>query len=71
VGKRWYLNTGTWIDRVRVPDRALEDGADEALETFLKDLLEDRRPDCPATYADARIGPQGNIEKIELREAVS
>jgi UDP-2,3-diacylglucosamine pyrophosphatase LpxH len=67
MGKGWYLNTGTWIDRIHVPGQALQDGADEALETFLKDLLDDHRPDCPATYADTRISPQGNIEEIELR----
>jgi len=71
MGGGWYINTGTWIDRVRVPDEALEEGADEALEQFLQDLLHDQRPRCPATYAEARIGPEGKIETLELQETDS
>ena len=63
-----YINTGTWIDRVSVPDQALEDGADEALAAFLRDLLHDRRPARPATFADARINSDGHVGEIDLKE---
>lgn len=68
AGHGWYINTGTWIDRIRVPAFALENGADEALEVFLKDLLHDQRPDCLPTYADARINPDGHVAQIDLKE---
>jgi UDP-2,3-diacylglucosamine pyrophosphatase LpxH len=61
-----YINTGTWIDRIRVPATALADGADRALEDFLRGLLENRRPDCPPTYADLRIDAAGRVERAEL-----
>jgi UDP-2,3-diacylglucosamine pyrophosphatase LpxH len=63
-----YINTGTWIDRIRVPVAALADGADRVLEDFLRGLREDRRPDCPPTYADLRVNKEGRVERAELCE---
>lgn len=68
-GHGWYINTGTWIDRIRVPSIALDDNDDGELENFLKALLDDRRPDCPSTYADIRIGCDGHIVSHRLTEA--
>ena len=67
-GRRPSPVTYTWIDRICVPDNVLQDGADEALEAFLRDQLHDRRPDSPATYADARINPDGHVDQIDLKE---
>jgi len=69
AGRGLYINTGTWIDRIRVPEPALQDGADDALTAFLNDLLHDRRPDCSPTYADALISSDGRIAEINLKEA--
>lgn len=68
ISDGFYINTGTWIDRICVPDSVLQDGANEALEAFLRDLLDDRRPDSPATYADARISPDGHVDQIDLKQ---
>ena len=48
------------------PPRALADGADRELQEFLQDLRHDRRPDCPPTYADLRIGDEGKVEEAKL-----
>lgn len=71
IGAGWYLNTGTWIDRIRVPDEALKFGADEKLEVFLKDLIGDKRPESPAHYAEALVDRNGHVAEIELVEVLS
>jgi UDP-2,3-diacylglucosamine pyrophosphatase LpxH len=64
--KGWYVNTGTWIDRIRVPSEALEDGADEQLKAFLRDLLNDNRPDTTPMYADITLDSAGRISRLAL-----
>ena len=59
-----YINTGTWADVVRVPAAAMTD--DDALASFLADLHADRRPDVPATWADVRIEPEGQVGHARL-----
>jgi len=68
VGGGLYINTGTWTDRICVPDNVLQKGTDKTLEAFLRDLLHNRRPDSRATFADARISPAGHVERIDLKE---
>lgn len=63
-----YLNTGTWADVIRVPEAALAEGADEALEAFLHDLWRDVRPEVPATWADVRIEADGTVSAARLRQ---
>ena len=63
-----YINTGAWADIIRVPAAALEDGADEELSQFLRDLFADRRSDIPPTYADLRIGADGIVSRAQLLE---
>ncbi len=63
-----YVNTGTWADVVRVPKAAMED--DGALQAFLLELHEDRRPEVPATYADVRLGRDGAVEQARLASFV-
>ena len=66
-GSGVYLNTGTWVDRFRVPDEALADGADEALEAFLRALFEDRRTPLPPTYGEVRIDAEGRVAAAEVQ----
>lgn len=62
-----YLNTGTWADVIRVPAAVLADGADGALEEFLRDLWRDVRPETPATWADLRVEADGAVTRARLR----
>jgi UDP-2,3-diacylglucosamine pyrophosphatase LpxH len=65
--KATYINTGTWADVVRAPEEAMRDGADEALEEFLRDLLNDKRPNYVPTYGDLRIEANGEVSRAQLQ----
>lgn len=68
--KATYINTGTWADLVTVPPAALADGDDDALASFLANLVLDRgvRSFLP-TYADVRVGADGTVAHAALRDA--
>ncbi len=63
-----YINSGTWIDRLRIPQRVLADGAERDLEAYLRDLKEDRRSPCPPTCAELRIDENGAVRHSALHE---
>ena len=67
-----YINTGTWIDLVRVPDQALraDKHGEAALTDFLRRLLcdQDVREFRP-TYADLCIRSDGRVLSARLCEA--
>jgi UDP-2,3-diacylglucosamine pyrophosphatase LpxH len=67
--KGLYINTGTWVDSIRVPRGALEqnrNGADQ-LEAWLRDLYHDRgvRTFQPH-WADLRIETDGSVSQAHL-----
>lgn len=63
-----YLNSGTWIDRLRLPQHILAEGAERELESYLRDLKEDRRSPCAPTCAELRIDEAGAVRGSALHE---
>lgn len=63
-----YLNSGTWIDRLRIPHAVLAEGAERELEAYLRDLKADRRSPCPPTCAELRIDATGSVRGSALHE---
>lgn len=64
-----YINSGTWVDRFRVPEKVLEDDdepANNALTEFLRALCEDRRDPLSPTFVDVRVDAGGGIRSAEL-----
>jgi UDP-2,3-diacylglucosamine pyrophosphatase LpxH len=61
-----YINTGTWVDRMRVPSKALEDGQDTLLEEFLRALIKDKRSPLPPTYGDVTVDADGRVRAATL-----
>ncbi len=68
VGTGVYLNTGTWVDRFRVPEAALADDAGEALEAWLRGLWKDDRAPRPPTYGELWLDEGGRVKVAEVRE---
>lgn len=64
----FYLNSGTWIDRLRIPQAVLADGEERSLEAYLRDLKEDRRAPCPPTCAELRVDASGDVRGVGLHE---
>jgi UDP-2,3-diacylglucosamine pyrophosphatase LpxH len=62
-----YINSGTWIDNIVVPDDVITDESGQSLNTFLQNLLFDIRPLRPATYADIRVESDGHLAAVGLR----
>jgi UDP-2,3-diacylglucosamine pyrophosphatase LpxH len=64
-----YINSGTWIDVLRVPAAALDEGAaaDAALVGFLRDLKLDRRARPVPTWAELRVDGDGQVTAAALR----
>lgn len=65
-----YLNSGTWIDRLRIPHHVLAEGAERELEAYLRDLKEDRRSPCPPTCAELRIDETAAVRASALHEVL-
>lgn len=63
-----YLNSGTWIDRLRIPHAVLADGEERRLEAYLRDLKEDRRSPCPPTCVELRVDVGGDVRAAALHE---
>ena len=63
-----YLNSGTWIDRLRIPHEVLADGEERALEGYLRDLKADRRSPCPPTCVELRVDGSGDVREVSLHE---
>ena len=63
-----YMNSGTWIDRLRIPAHVLSEGAEPALESFLRDLKADRRAPCAPTCAELRLDATGRVRRAALCE---
>jgi UDP-2,3-diacylglucosamine pyrophosphatase LpxH len=65
-----YINTGTWVDVIRVPDQVLADGDDAlvGLRDWLVRLCRDAGVrEVRPTWADLRIEPDGTVSKARLR----
>jgi UDP-2,3-diacylglucosamine pyrophosphatase LpxH len=63
-----YINTGTWIDRLRFPKAVVEEGQERALEEYLRALCEDRRAASPPTCGELRIDESGALRGAALHE---
>ena len=63
-----YLNTGTWVDRFRVPVAALADNGDQELEAFLRGLAGDVRAPLPPTYGEVLVNAEGRVTAAEVRK---
>lgn len=63
-----YLNTGTWVDRFRVPAAALADNGDQELEAFLRAMAGDKRSPLPPTYGELWVNEEGRVTLAEVRE---
>jgi hypothetical protein len=61
-----YINTGTWADRVRMNFDRLSD--DEYLVSFLRDLIDDVRPNLVAHFADIVVAASGEVLLARLGE---
>jgi len=62
-----YINTGTSADVIRVPRACVEEGADDALESFLRDLRRDVRAPLAPTSGDIRLDADGRVVSARLR----
>jgi UDP-2,3-diacylglucosamine pyrophosphatase LpxH len=62
-----YINSGTWIDRFRIPNDVVNDASGEAIVAFLKRLLmpTGNIPLAP-TYADLSIESDGRVRIARL-----
>jgi UDP-2,3-diacylglucosamine pyrophosphatase LpxH len=67
--KASYINTGTWTDIVRVPERALKEGGNRVLEQFLLGLMQGSERQFSPTYADIRLDHEGCVEWARLERA--
>jgi len=66
-GQGTYINSGTWIDRFRVPHATLADTTGVELAVFLKKLLVSGGvPPLPPTFADLSIDTTGRVTRAEL-----
>lgn len=66
-GQGTYINSGTWIDRFRVPNATLADTTGVELAAFLKKLLVSGGvPPLPPTFADLSIDTTGRVTRSEL-----
>ena len=66
-----YINTGTWINRFRVPDKALNDESGNEFLDFLKNLLiPENWPLLPPSYAELCIDINGHVRNADLRTYV-
>ena len=62
-----YINAGTWIDRFRIPAKALDDKTGNEFLNFLKQLLNPAGwPVMHPTYADLSIEVNGNVRHADL-----
>jgi UDP-2,3-diacylglucosamine pyrophosphatase LpxH len=66
-----YINTGAWVDVVRVPPEVLADGADDELSNCLRHLKEGVGRQFLPTYADLRVEADGHVSRAQLLRAVS
>lgn len=64
----FYLNSGTWIDRLRIPQAVLAEGEERSLEAYLRDLKEDRRSPCAPTCAELVVDAGGDVRGVALHE---
>lgn len=63
-----YINSGTWIDRFRIPSLVTTDATGAALHNFLIQLLIGKGITLlPPTYADLSIASTGKVTRAELR----
>ena len=64
-----YLNTGSWIDGIQVPDDAIM-GDDDGLTTlasFLRELvLNNANREIDPVYANIRVGTDGTVAQAYL-----
>jgi hypothetical protein len=63
-----YLNTGTWVDRFRVPAAVLAEGDDTALADWLRTLWADERRPLPPTYGELRLDDGGRVKLAVVQE---
>lgn len=62
-----YINTGTWIDRFRIPPEVLNDSTCEALRSFLRLLLQPNGVKAmPPHFADLSIAANGHLRSGDL-----
>lgn len=62
-----YINTGTWVDRCRIPEGALQRSED--LLQFLRDfLISGALTPLPPTYADISLRDDGKVETSKLED---
>jgi UDP-2,3-diacylglucosamine pyrophosphatase LpxH len=71
MGSGVYLNTGTWVDRFRAPDAVLADGADDALDAWLKALSSDDRRPLPPTFGELRLDEGGRVMLAQVKEVAA
>ncbi len=62
-----YINSGTWIDRFRVPREVLEDASCKELTSFLLQLLHPGGIKAmPPNFADLSVAADGTVRHAEL-----
>jgi UDP-2,3-diacylglucosamine pyrophosphatase LpxH len=66
-GDAVYINTGTWIDRFRIPPEVLNDATCQALIPFLRQLLQPNGVKAMLPhFADLSVAPNGHVRSKSL-----